>query len=267
MIAEELTSRFSRILRPLGLSEYEVRVYLTLVKNGPANYRNVARGANVPTGKIYQVLSTLGAKGFVEVIQQRPKIYRAFEPKIALRRRLKQLEEDFFELERKIRDELPTLQLQYSLKHNIVRGVLSEILVGFNSFAKNIREGLLKALDEVLIVTPKFNVKLHEEDMFRRLLERGVSVKVLCSGFDEGSEDILERLINWGARISVQEGVTDKYYVVDEKSASTFINTSGDNICLQIHGAALCRELRKRFEERWEQAREIRAKGVIREYR
>lgn len=261
MITEESLNRFSRTLRPLGLSEYEVRVFLTLVKNGPANYRNVARESNVPTGKIYHVLSTLGAKGFVEIIQTKPKIYRAVEPKIALRRRLKQLEEDFFELERKIRDELPNLQLQYSLKHDIIRGVLSEILVGCNSFTKSIQNTLLKALDEVLIVTPKFDVKPHEEDVFMRLLERGVSVKVLCSGFEESSEDIVSRFLDLGAQIRMQEAVDDKYYVVDDKSVYTFINSSGENICLQVHGTALCRVLKERFEERWELAREIREKA------
>lgn len=258
LIAEKSLNRFSQVLRPLGLSEYEVRVFLSLVKNGPANYRNIAKESNVPTGKIYQVLSTLRAKGFVEVIQAKPKIYRAIEPKIALRRRLKQLEEDFFELERKIRDELPTLQLQYSLKHDIIRGVLSEILVGCNSFAKSIRNTLLKTLDEVLVVTPKFDVKPHEEDVFTRLLERGVSIKVLCSGFEEASEDIVSRLRDLGAQIRVEEAVKDKYYVVDDKSVSTFINSSGENICLQIHGTALGRVLKERFEERWEQAREIK---------
>jgi len=261
LIAEELLNRFSSILRPLGLSEYEVRVFLTLVKNGPANYRNIARESNVPTGKIYQVLSTLGAKGFVEVIQHRPKMYRAVEPKIALRRRLKQLEEDFFELEQKIREVLPTLQLQYSLKHDIVRGVLSEILVGFNSFSKSIRESMLNALNEVLIVTPEFDVKLHEEDVFRRLLERGVSVKVLCSDFNKSSNDVLGRLLDLGVKVRVQEAVRDKYYVVDDKSASAFVNSSGEDICLQIHGTALCRVLKERFEERWEQAREVREKN------
>lgn len=231
--------------------------------NGQANYRAVSRESKVPVGKIYQVLSALEAKGFIEVIQEKPKIYRAVEPKIALRRRLKQLEEHTLELERKIREALPTLQLQYGLKHDIVQGVVSEIFVGCNSFSRSIRNTLLKALDEVLIVTGKFDVKLHEEDMFKRLLERGVSVRVLCSDVNKNNKDVLDRLLDWGLNVRVQDAFNDKYYVVDDKYATTFINRSEENIGLQIHGPALCRVLRERFEERWENAIKIRRKAFL----
>jgi len=263
--AEEALDRFSHILRPLGLSEYEIRIFLTLVINGPANYRVISREAKVPIGKVYQVLSALEAKGCVEVIQEKPKIYRAVEPKKALRRRLKQLEEDSFELERKIREALPALQLQYSLKHDIIQGLVSEILVGFNSFSKNIQETLMKALYEVLIVTARFDVKLHEADIFRRLLERGVSVRVLCSEVEKNSKRILDRLLNLGLGIRMQDTVAEKYYVVDDKYATTFINNFEEDVCLQIHCSALCQVLRERFEEKWNTARIMKAKTYQRE--
>jgi len=237
---------------------------LTLVSNGPSNYRILGRESKVPIGKIYQVLSALESKGFVEVIQEKPKIYRAVDPKKALRRRLKQLEDDFFELERKIKEELPSLQLQYSLKHDLIQGVVSEIFVGKNSFRKSVQENLLKALDAVLISTPKFDINLHEEDLFKRLIERGVSVRVMCSDFDENCKDVLDRLIDMGVDIRVLDAPTAEFNVVDDRCASTFINTLGEDICLQIHGSALCRVLRERFEEMWKKARAMRLRNNYR---
>lgn len=260
LIDKELVDRFSHVLRPLGLSEYEVRVFLTLVIGGPANYRVISRQSDVPTGKIYQVLSALEARGFVEVIQEKPKIWRAVEPKKALRRRLKQLEEDAFELEHKIRDVLPTLQLRYGLKHDIIQGVVSEILVNSNSFSKSIQETLLRASDEVLIVTPSFDVKLHEEDVFRRLLERGVLIRMICSDVDENSKTILERLLRSGLNVRIQDVLADKYYVVDDNYAFTFVNRSDEDVCLQMQGSPLCRVLKARFEERWKYARNFGSK-------
>lgn len=231
---------------------------MTLVRNGPANYRVLGKKSNVPLGKIYQVLSTLEAKGFVEVIHGKPKIYKAVEPKKALRRRLRQLEEDSFELEWKIREVLPTLQFQYSLRHDAIQGVVGEILVGRNSFARNIQNNLLKALDEVLICASSFDIKLHEEDLFKRLLERGVTVKVICAKVDENAEGVLNRLIDLGLDIRVLDVLMDRYYIVDDKSVFTFIGGSGEEICLQIHGTALCRVLKDRFKEAWEKARALR---------
>jgi len=260
LITDESLDRFSRILKPLGLSEYEIRVFLTLVTNGPSNYRVLGRESNVPIGKIYQVLSTLEAKGFVEVVQEKPKIYKAVEPKKALRRRLKQLEDDFLELEHKIKEELPTLQLQYSLKHDAIQGVVSEIFVGNNSSTEGVQGLLLRASDEVLISAAKFDIKSYEEDSIKRLLERGVSVRVVCSDFNENGKDFLDRLSDMGVNIRVLDGLTDRYCVVDNKCASAFISTFGQDICLQVYGSALCRVLREKFEETWKKARAVSLK-------
>jgi sugar-specific transcriptional regulator TrmB len=182
------------------------------------------------------------------------------EPKKALQRRLKQLEEDSFELERKIRESLPTLQLQYSLKHDIIQGVVSEIIVGNNSSSKNIQETLTKALSEVLVVAADFDVKPHEVEVLKRLLERGVSVRVLCSDVGKHSKPILDRLLNLGLNIRMQDGVAEKYYVMDNKYTTMFLQNFDENVCLQIHCSALCRVLKERFEEKWKTARIMKTK-------
>ncbi|HMK94205.1 MAG TPA: helix-turn-helix domain-containing protein, partial [Candidatus Limnocylindrales bacterium] len=101
----DFSSRYTSILQPLGLSDYEIKVFLTLIEIGPTNYRILVKESNVPTGKIYQVLSTLESKGFIEADQGKPKLFRAIEPKKAFRRRLRQMEDDYLDLERRIRDE------------------------------------------------------------------------------------------------------------------------------------------------------------------
>jgi len=227
------------------------------VRNGPANYRVLGKKSEVPLGKIYQVLSTLEAKGFVEVIREKPKIYKAVEPKKALRRRIRQLEDDCHELEWKIREVLPTLQFHYGQRHDAIRGVVDEILLGRNSLARNIRKSLLSALDEVSISTCEFDIKLHEEDLFKQLLERGVTVKVICSKVDEKTEDILYRLVDLGLDIRVLDALEDKYYVIDDKDVFTCIAKFGEEICLKVHGATLCRVLKERFEEAWEKGRVV----------
>jgi sugar-specific transcriptional regulator TrmB len=257
-MTDEFFNRFRHVLKPLGLSEYEIRVFLTLVRNGPANYRVLGKKSEVPLGKIYHVLSSLEAKGFVEVIREKPKIYKAVEPKKALRRSLRRLEDDCYELEWKIREVLPTLQFHYSSRHDGIRGVVDEILVGRNSLVRNVRESLSTALDEVLISVSKFDVKRREEDLFKQLLERGVTVKVICSKVDEKTKDALNRLIDLGLDVRVFDALVDEYYVVDDNFALTFIGRFGEDICLKVRGSILCRVLRERFEEVWEKARVVR---------
>ncbi|ASJ10059.1 TrmB family transcriptional regulator [Thermococcus sp. P6] len=61
------------LLRELGLNEYEVRAYLTLLKNGPLTAGELATLSKVPQPRIYDVIRTLMAKGFVTTTQGRPK--------------------------------------------------------------------------------------------------------------------------------------------------------------------------------------------------
>jgi len=61
------------LLREFGLNEYEVRAYLTLIKSGPLTAGELAALSKVPQPRIYDVIRTLMAKGFVTTSQGRPK--------------------------------------------------------------------------------------------------------------------------------------------------------------------------------------------------
>ncbi|NJE05002.1 TrmB family transcriptional regulator [Thermococcus sp. M36] len=78
------------LLRELGLNEYEVRAYLTLIKKGPLTAGELATLSKVPQPRIYDVIRTLMAKGFVTTSQGRPKQVIPLNPESvmdAIRRR------------------------------------------------------------------------------------------------------------------------------------------------------------------------------------
>jgi sugar-specific transcriptional regulator TrmB len=61
------------LLREFGLNEYEVRAYLALIRSGPLTAGELATLSKVPQPRIYDVIRTLMAKGFVTTSQGRPK--------------------------------------------------------------------------------------------------------------------------------------------------------------------------------------------------
>ncbi len=100
MEEKEVKSR----LKELGLNEYEVRAYITLLKNGPLTAGELATISKVPQPRIYDVIRTLMAKGFVTTTPGRPmKVVPSSPKKVmeAIRRRYNErLEELKAELER-----------------------------------------------------------------------------------------------------------------------------------------------------------------------
>jgi sugar-specific transcriptional regulator TrmB len=76
-------------LRDLGLSEYEARVYRTLLHTGPTTAKELSRASDVPMGRIYDVLNSIEQLSLVRSqTASRPKKYVAVEPETALDRLL-----------------------------------------------------------------------------------------------------------------------------------------------------------------------------------
>lgn len=65
------------MLRDFGLSNYEAKMYFTLLTIGEAKVMKITRKASVPHSKAYDVLDRLQEKGFVELKGTSPKRYRA----------------------------------------------------------------------------------------------------------------------------------------------------------------------------------------------
>jgi len=99
------------LLRNLGLTKYEMLVYLTLLKDGPRNYKALTRLTGIPTGKIYTVVKALAKKGWVITsYDKRPKNFYAVDPEIAINKRIAELKDKLNLLERNAKVILYTLK-------------------------------------------------------------------------------------------------------------------------------------------------------------
>src|SRR5690348_6974680 len=96
-----MDDRDARGLAELGLTGYEASAYVALTRRGQATGAEVARLAELPRQRIYDVLDGLVAQGLASVTPGRPARYTASPPvealgKLVARRRseLEQLELD-----------------------------------------------------------------------------------------------------------------------------------------------------------------------------
>ena len=60
-------------LKELGLTEYEAKVYTTLVKLGKSSSAEIAKESGVSYGKIYTVLGSLERKHLAKVVPEKTK--------------------------------------------------------------------------------------------------------------------------------------------------------------------------------------------------
>jgi HTH-type transcriptional regulator, sugar sensing transcriptional regulator len=68
----------------LGLKEYEAKIYVALTGLGEANVRRIHEVSGVPRPRVYDVLNALDEKGFIEIRQGSPLMYKAVRPDIVV---------------------------------------------------------------------------------------------------------------------------------------------------------------------------------------
>ena len=84
----------------LGLTTYEAKAYLALLRRDSSTPADVARLARVPRQRIYDVLATLVQRGLVSQRPGPPAKYAAAAPDFAIERLLLRRREELAELER-----------------------------------------------------------------------------------------------------------------------------------------------------------------------
>ncbi len=173
-------------LQEIGLSEYESRCFISLLEEGKSTAPKLAKLADIPSNKIYQVLERLTGKGYVKRLKGKGSVYQfyptdfnqlfdqlelEFRKKVDLaRRQLSML------LERQKRTEFPTT---YTITgRNELNATLRQILTSTST-------NLLISLDTLVEIELSKSIGLLKD-----LYSQGVNIKVLTS--PEGINDSYE---------------------------------------------------------------------------
>ncbi len=127
----------------LGLTEYQARVYLSLLELGPSTASQVPPLSRVPRTRVYATMKQLHEKGLVEIIPETPLRYRPVPIRRFLQQKAKQLQEDALRLEDRVGE--------FSDEFAIRRGVAMEERGRFEAIygRRNVRERLMKMYEEV----------------------------------------------------------------------------------------------------------------------
>ncbi|MFP8958207.1 TrmB family transcriptional regulator [Natrialbaceae archaeon A-CW3] len=250
-------------LTTLGLSSYEARAYATLVENGVMTADDVASTADVPLGRIYDVLNALVERHLVRADDGRPRTYTHVEPSVAvdrlLERRQNELEAKHSEYERTaatarqaltdLTDREPTDQFAASAFHA-------------DAARELVLERFARATDTIRIVLTDDCLGADSQEAFVGQLtdcaHAGVTVRIQGSAIDEGSRDIT-RLYDAGVRFRRCEHSPERRMVViDEREACVEVLDPLAGIdrlaVVSFRDESVAADLATRFDERWRRA-------------
>ncbi len=163
-----ISDKVTAALAGVGLTQYEISLYLTLIKHGPLNARDLSDKSDVPYSRIYNILSLLLDKGYItRDDNQRPSTYTANPPDEALMLARKKVMDAFANHSKVIVEELNDIYLKnidapfqvsllvyrgkeqvFKKALNLINGAEQSILVAANSLADLKENGIIEAVKE-----------------------------------------------------------------------------------------------------------------------
>ena len=224
-------------LRDLGLSEYESRVYRSLLEMGPTTAKELSDRSDVPMGRIYDVLNGLETRNLIRSqTASRPKKYVAVEADTALDRLLETKRE---ELEQKVSQ---YEEIASELKTNLERADPVDepfwtAALGEQEAADLLVERIATADERIVLVTATTALYMDLDTVGERIvdeledaIERGVSVSVLM---DPDVVDGLPQSVGRRYRYHLQNHRNFEVRVGANLTA-TSASIDGTELCLEV---------------------------------
>ncbi len=179
------------ILRKFGLSDYESRVLLTLIKGGEMTAREISELSGVPRTSVYESVDSLRKRGFIELSFSKPQRFRALPVKNIVENlkekaeeNLSKLSEIFESVERRSeerKEEIWVIQGELTMKRllSLIEGARKNIKIGVNRIPKEVLEKLTEVAERVeieIISNPETATSLKPVE------QRGGKVRILKPG-------------------------------------------------------------------------------------
>lgn len=223
-----------RVLRALGLTEYEAKTYVALTSVKSTVPREVAGLAGIPYPSAYDALETLAKKGWIEVAQGRPRRYRARSPKSILKDSIGAVESVFAELEK-------------TYESSVEKAEKSEIIytiVGRTGVIKKIQEVLSRASKEAIIVLPHDEELMsHMNQFFDSLAKKRIRIRLITE-----SEVHLKNI-----EVRLRKPILAVDVLVDEKEV--ILGLPDYSACGWVENPVIAKHFKEFLELLWKSSR------------
>jgi sugar-specific transcriptional regulator TrmB len=235
-----------KVLRELGLTDYETRAYLALLERGVLTASQVSENAGVPYSKVYETLTSLERKGWIEIGQGRPGRYYPKAPSEALATAKLQLEEKVRVWEKTISSELQPSYERREIREKpdiwILRGE-------FSTIAK-LKEMLEKTKSELMVAAPVFPKALVDSvlPVLRQL--QSTNVKILFMVSKQQTVWNLKELRSV-AEVRVRDQMFGGGVIVDGKEAILFLGEEKPTLVIWSNHIGLVQLAKDYFQHLW----------------
>ncbi len=249
-------------LRSLGLTEYEIRVYLGILRHPGSRIPEVARKSGVPQPKVYATVKRLLERGLCETELGPVNTYTALPPKVGLSPLLEDLRHRAAEAD----EVVVRLEHEYEEPADSIAAREGRIKVfqGKHANRRNFRDLISNSTETIVLISRLPLVMKDDDDVLEEAMARGVKVRILGEApedFDWDADDTYRRQIELGALARSLPSVPMRLGVFDTKVAVLPMDdpAGGEKglLMIEVRNQGLSRSLTAVFEAFWEEAKPL----------
>jgi sugar-specific transcriptional regulator TrmB len=252
-----------RSLEFLGLSAYEIKVYLAVLEYPRSRVPDIARLARVPQPKVYSTVKRLIGRGLIESELGPVNRYSALDPLHAFRPLL----EDVEQREEGARTVVKHLREDFEKSADRDPGIEGRVKL-FQSrpaAARSFRDRITRVTDYLGVIVRWPLVIVDYVDEIEQATGNGVEVQMLCEVRGELTDDhtgFIERMREAGATMKWIPETPMRMAVFDEEAVVLPMNDpaplEGDGfMMLEVRNHDLSRGFRGFFDHLWREASEF----------
>ncbi|MCK4730233.1 MAG: TrmB family transcriptional regulator [Candidatus Aenigmarchaeota archaeon] len=134
-------------LKTFGLTDYEAKVYYAVCVSETSSATDLSKLSKVPRARIYDILSTLARKGWVNILEERPVRYKPTNFNIIK----KKLEEEENKLKKAKTEILEEIEAHSKKDKDVISEAAQELISGKEDVLKLIKTFISKAKSEITL--------------------------------------------------------------------------------------------------------------------
>jgi sugar-specific transcriptional regulator TrmB len=238
------------ILKQFGLSEKEVKIYLTLLESGPSSVRNLAQKSNINRGTAYDILKTLKELSLVSYYHKATKQYFIAEDPTKLFNLLEQKLQDLTSIKDQVNQLIPYLKslydragekpvVKYYEGHLGIKTILTDVLETAES---------LSPRDYLVFSSSTIKNYLYKafSNFTKQRVEKKIKVKVIALGHEGTTAEYAET-----KSLTKKESSPTYILIYGNKVAMISINSQSELLGIIVEDLALAATQRQLFKYIW----------------
>ncbi|MGB0026928.1 MAG: helix-turn-helix domain-containing protein [Nitrososphaeraceae archaeon] len=250
-----ISDKSKKAMESLGLTGYEIRVYMALLEYGQMTAAAISKTSSVPYSKIYEVLNSLEDNGWLESDSSRPQKFFPKSPSTALDAMKMRMENVIRDNQNLIESELMPIYEKSGMKEKpeiwVVRGIYN-IAAKVNEIIQSSEQELLIALPQVAEDIAKLT-----QPLLRTMHEKGVRITVLAS--EETNQETV-RMISRVANVRLKNNMFGGGVIGDSRQVMILLaegrndNNAFEPIAIWADHPGLARFAKDYFHYLWTDA-------------